>query len=97
MIKEISVIKNESDLEIFVNKYYSRLCVYSVQYTDCLETSEDIVQEFFIDFWNEKKYLSITRDLKSYVFSSIRNASIDYIRKKSSLIFTDLEEDSYID
>ncbi len=80
-----------------VNEYYSQLCAFSVQYTDSPEISEDIVQDVFLRFWEDKKYLLAKGSLKSYIFNSVRNASIDYIRKNRNHIFTELEEASYLD
>jgi RNA polymerase sigma-70 factor (ECF subfamily) len=86
----------EETFKEFVNQYYSQLCAFSVQYTDSLEVSEDIVQDVFLRFWEEKKYLLANSSLKSYIFNSVRNASIDYIRKNRTHIFTQLEEASYL-
>lgn len=34
--------------------------------------------------------------MKQYLFNSIRNASIDYLRKHQSFVFTEIEEHAYI-
>lgn len=87
---------NEKTLKELVEKYYTPLCVYSVQYTDSLEISEDIVQDFFVRLWEKQLYKTITGGLKAFLFNSIRNASIDYIRKNQSYTFVDIEENAYI-
>ena len=89
-------IQTEKKLKELMNKYYSQLCVVSVQYTDSLEISEDIVQDVFVRFWEENKLLSVETNPKAYLFRSIRNASIDYIRKNNYRVFTDIEEANLI-
>lgn len=89
--------RNDADaLKMLVNRYYTQLCVYSVQYTDSLETSEDIVQDFFVSMWEKKLHLSIRDNLKSFLFTSVRNASIDYLRKNHPYTFVEIEESTYI-
>nr|WP_320059724.1 RNA polymerase sigma-70 factor [uncultured Bacteroides sp.] len=90
------VNSDEEDFKRFVTQYYPQLCAFATQYTDSLEVSEDIVQDVFLRFWESKKYLSVKSYLKSYIFSSVRNASIDYIRKNNVHTFTELEEASYL-
>lgn len=87
---------DEKAFKELVDTYYTPLCVYSVQYTDSLEVSEDLVQDFFVRFWEKKLYRAVNGKLKQYLFNSIRNASIDYLRKHQSLVFTEIEESAHI-
>lgn len=87
---------DEKAFKELVDDYYTPLCVYSVQYTDSLEVSEDIVQDFFVRFWEKKLYRTVNSRLKQYLFNSIRNASIDYLRKHQPLVFIEIEENAYI-
>jgi len=89
-------IQAEKELKELMNKYYSQLCVVSVQYTDSLEIAEDIVQDVFLRFWEENKLLSAETNPKAYLFRSVRNASIDYIRKNNYRVFIDIEETNLI-
>ena len=79
-----------------MNQYYSQLCVVSVQYVDSLEVAEDIVQDVFLHFWEENKLFSAETNPKAYLFRSVRNASIDYVRRYNNCVFTDLEEANLI-
>lgn len=88
-----------NDEEVFkeiVSTYYAQLCAFSVQYTDAIQVSEDLVQDVLLRFWEEKKYRLATDSLRAYIFKAVRNASIDYIRKNKMQIFTDLEEAAYL-
>ena len=87
---------DEKAFKELVDAYYTPLCVYSVQFTDSLEVSEDLVQDFFVRFWEKKLYRTVNGKLKQYLFNSIRNASIDYLRKHQSFVFTEIEEHAYI-
>lgn len=89
-------LNDEAALKELVDKYYTPLCVYSVQYTDSLEVSEDIVQDFFVRFWEKHLYRTMSGSLKAFLFNSVRNASIDHLRKYQSYTFVEIEEQAYI-
>ena len=58
--------------------------VVEEKYADAIkeEISEEIIQESFYNLWKNRQELKITKSIKSYLFNSIRNRSIDYCRKR---------------
>lgn len=46
---------------LLFDAYHMKLCIYAVQLTDSFEMAEDIVQDFFIYFWEKKYYLKINQ------------------------------------
>lgn len=60
--------------------YYTDMVTFAYSLLKDLEKAEDIVQEFFINFWCEKKYKNIHYSLENYLFRAIRNACINQIR-----------------
>ncbi|RKD88191.1 RNA polymerase sigma-70 factor [Mangrovibacterium diazotrophicum] len=66
------------------HKYYGRLCAYSSRYTGNREVSEDIVQELFIKLWDNRKRLIVREKLAAYLFKSVRNSSLNYLRAEKS-------------
>lgn len=86
---------NESALRKLFDRYYIPLCLYSFQITDSFEQSEDIVQDYFISFWEKKLYNKISTDLKSYLFHSVRNMSLTAIVKRNPNIIEEFEEASH--
>lgn len=77
--------------ELF-EQYYVPLCLYSVQITGQAEVTEDIVQDFFLHFWEGGFYKHIGTDIKPYLYNAIRNPSINYIKKQHMYIFQEVEE-----
>jgi len=66
---------DEDALKEAVELYYTSLCVYSVQFTENEDESEDIVQELFVTMWEKRLFDNIS-NLKMYLFISVRNKSI---------------------
>jgi RNA polymerase sigma-70 factor, ECF subfamily len=65
--------------EILFRKYYSSLVNYSNGFLKDRDASEEIVQEFFYNYWKNRKTIDIKISIKSYLFRSIRNNSLKYI------------------
>ncbi|MDO5606855.1 MAG: sigma-70 family RNA polymerase sigma factor [Capnocytophaga sp.] len=68
-------------LQLLFDVYYKPLCVYSVQFTESLSDSEDVVQELFIRFWEKQLYKNIAFGLRAYLFQSVRNESLRFSKK----------------
>ena len=68
------------------------LCIYAVKFIDSYQDAEDIVQDFFVKFWNDKMYLNINMNLKSYLFTSVRNNALNFLRQKNKYIFEAVED-----
>lgn len=73
------------DQEAFAILYQharKRLYVLAYSITNDEAASKDIVQDFFIDFWENKLYLNITQTLEGYLLFSIRNRALKFNRAK---------------
>lgn len=82
---------DESAYRHIFELYYPRLCRYTSNLTYNTAQAEDIVQEVFINFWNNREQLLITTSLKSYLYKSCQYKYIDTYRKKKK-ISEELEE-----
>lgn len=65
--------------------YYTPLCLFSLQITDDFDASEDIVQTFFIHFWEKDITLDANTRLRPYLFTAIRNNTLLYIKRNHNL------------
>jgi RNA polymerase sigma-70 factor (family 1) len=76
---------DENGLKLMFELYYKPLVVFSLKYISSFETAEDIVQDLFIRIWDEKKYKTVSSSLKSYLFASARNSSLNYLKKNTNI------------
>jgi RNA polymerase sigma-70 factor, ECF subfamily len=60
-------------------KYYEPLCQFAFKFLNDMDLAEDIVQEFFYNFWKNKETFSLKLSLNSYLYQSIRNNSLHYL------------------
>ena len=86
-------------LETVFRKFRPGLVAYANTIVNNADDSEEIVHDVFLSYWNGGQFREIQDDnsLKSYLFTSVRNRSLNHIRK-SKVDYNDLpDNDIYID
>lgn len=77
--------QNDKDsFEVLFKRYYSNLCYFASSFIHDNEAAEDIVQEFFTYVWHRRKSITISSSFKNYVYQSIRNRSLNYLKRIAS-------------
>ncbi len=69
--------------ELFAAEY-NNLCRYAVSYLQDSHWAEDVVQDTFVKFWEQKKELSHSAEAKFYLITAVRNNCITALRKQSN-------------
>ncbi|WP_111709925.1 RNA polymerase sigma factor [Lutibacter citreus] len=82
---------NQALTEIY-NAYWKSLFLSSYSLLKNKETSEDIIQDVFLDIWKKREQLKITISLKAYLYACTRYKVYDYFRKNKKGINVDLIE-----
>jgi len=72
---------NKDSYDIIFRKYYSQLCRFAYTYVKDADIAEDVVQGMFINLWTKKKKIKIITSLKSYLYTSVKNFSLNEIKK----------------
>ena len=75
----------QSNFDIIFKTYFRRLVHYANSFLNDSNLSEDMVQEVFLRFWEKRKDLQIQNSLKEYLFRSVRNKCINYMRDQKSV------------
>jgi len=83
---------DQGAFEVIFNRTYRSLCHISNRIVNSYEMAEEIVDDVFFSFWKNRKSISVTISFSSYLFVSVRNRSLDYLRKiKNKAIDSSLE------
>ncbi len=79
----------------FFEKYYTALCNFVNIYVHDTNLAEEIVQDIFVYFWENKARLRLTHSVKSYLFSASKYRSLKEIRNQNTRkrILTGLKTD----
>lgn len=74
---------SKSAFEIIFHKYYEILCRYAISLSLSQTDAEDIVQQLFIDIWNNHSRLIIKSEIKLYLQMSLKNRIYNSYRNDS--------------
>jgi len=74
---------NESAYRYLFDKYYVRLCRVAKIYTGDDYASENLVGDLIFYLWENHESIHIHTSLSSYLFTSIRNRSLNYLQQSS--------------
>ncbi len=86
--EELFIVKkmidgDEDAFKHFFQAYYSDLCNFVNTYIRDTSLSEEIVQDIFVYFWENKSKLQLTHSVKSYLYSASKYKSLNVMRDKS--------------
>jgi RNA polymerase sigma-70 factor (ECF subfamily) len=77
-----ALVKGREDgLEFFFNQHYAALCFFSNSLLNDQCLAEEITSEAFIKLWEHRRQFSIHGNVKAWLYSTVRNACIDHLRK----------------
>lgn len=88
--------------DIFLENYPG-LCLFALRYVDDINTAKDITQDVFVTFWTENEKLNNKNLIKSYLYKSVKNRALNFIKREkrttgldkilsSEIIFFNLED-----
>ena len=83
----------QDDLRIIFREYYQGLVNFGVSIVGDRDSSEEMVQLVFVNLWENREKIDTGKPLKSYLFTSVRNRCLNYLRdkKKYNSYVLDLE------
>ncbi len=73
------------EFESHFKTLYRPLCLFASRYVIRMEDAEDIVQQAFADIWEKNKEDISIVNMKSYLFQTVKNRSLNLIAKSSLL------------
>ena len=71
---------DEKAFELLFKAQYPILCGYARKYLDDFDQAEEIVQEMFFNFWQKREKVEINTSLEAYLFRSVRNSCLNYLK-----------------
>lgn len=84
------------NLRILIERYTSHIYNYSFRFVGEMN-APDVTQEIFIKVWkNLKNFNQSKSSFRTWIFTIARNTIIDFLRKKKSIVFSDLDNEDEI-
>ncbi len=85
-------------LELLFKEHYTFLCLISLAIVKDKDIAKDVVQDFFVSFWERRECTIIKTTFKSYAVKAVKNLSLlslEKVKKDQSLIKTIFTEEYY--
>ena len=79
-------LNNQKALEVLYEKYFYKLCDFANKYLKDVMACEDVVSDVFLSFWLNSRKIKIQTTLRSYLYASVKNRSLTYIRNNTKNI-----------
>lgn len=71
---------SEKAYESLFSLYYVKLCLYAEHFLREKHSAREIVDDFFCELWMNSENIKIQSNLRAYLFSSIHNRCLKYLR-----------------
>lgn len=85
---------NEKSLEILIKRYFKLIYKFIYRYIGNQEDAEEITQEVFIKVWRNLQKFDQNKSFKIWVFVIAKNTCLDWLKKKRTVLFSELEHNS---
>ena|SRR5690554_4818299 len=69
------------EMERLFKEQYALLCLVSFGIVKDKDASKDIVQDFFLSYWQRKETIMVTTSFKAYAIKAVKNLSFLYLEK----------------
>lgn len=87
-IKKIS-LSDEGAFNLLFKKYYTPLYQFTGRFVRDVYAAENIVQEVFVKLWTNREELTITTNVKAYLYTAVKNHSLNYLKQDKRNITID--------
>ena len=77
-------------LKILFERYYSLLCRFAFRFVKTIPLAEEAVSDVFLTLWLKKSQIEIRTSLKTYLYTAVRNQSMNYV-KHHTYSFEDID------
>lgn len=69
-----------AEFELLFKNHYSELCAFANKFLNEVEAAEEIVQSFFVKYWEKRTSHSEIQFKKAYFYTSVKNACLNQLK-----------------
>jgi DNA-directed RNA polymerase specialized sigma24 family protein len=70
--------------QYFFMKYYKPLCLKARMMLNSMQEAEQLVQQIFVQVWEERSYHEIEHSVGGYFYRKVHNSCVNLVRKSNS-------------
>lgn len=85
-ILRLLIGQDSKGMELLFKYYYRPLVLWADTYLNNIPAAEDLVQEFFLSFWERESYRQLNSgNLRGYIFAAVKNRCLNALEKHDPL------------
>ena len=77
---------DEKNFETLFRQHFYALVSFANHFIFDTDASKDIVHNVFINLWENREHIHLESSLKSWLFTSVKNRSLNYIRDHKKFV-----------
>ncbi len=85
---------DQESFNLLIKKYLDMIYNFTCIYVGNKEDVDDVVQNTFVKVWKNIKKFNIDKNFKTWIFEIAKNTSLDYLKKKKNINFSELNNSS---
>ncbi len=78
--KNISSSLNDAGFEKLFKTYFKPLTAFAYKFVNDIDDAKSIVHDVFLKLWEKRDEINMQKAVKSYLYTSVNNRSLNYIR-----------------
>ena len=82
---------NDGGFSVLLDRYMPMVYRFVYRYLANADDASDVAQETFIRAWKHLKRFDQSRSFRTWILAIARNASLDFIKKKKPILFSQIE------
>lgn len=90
--KHIGQILDKQGLESLFREYFAPLNMFARKFIYDVDASKEIVQDVFVTLWKRREEMDMSKSMKSYLYTSVHNRCLNYIRDQKKIVQASVEE-----
>jgi RNA polymerase sigma-70 factor, ECF subfamily len=71
---------NERTLESLFRNHFTGLCQFAAGYVKDQDVAKEIVQDAFVSLWEKRDAIDLSKPVKTYLSTTVRNKCLNYLR-----------------
>ena len=89
-------VLNKKIFEELFRTHYKPLCAFANKYLKDIDSAKEIVHDVFVRLWEKRDSIDLEKAIKTYLYTSVNNRSLNYIRDNKKFVRDDfLLENTY--
>ena len=88
---------DKASYEILFHLLNGQLIKFSEQYIHVRQVAEEIVVDVFLQCWMRRNSLGSVQNPRSYLYTAVKNKSLNHRKKYSSLVMLDINHDNHFE